>query len=66
MTVDPHVQARVVRTNGNLYLPLVNRLPRYPIPRWPAEPPVAAEALLLDIGCGWDRRSMLPSKRGEP
>src|SRR5258708_350775 len=55
MIVDPYGQERVAHTNGNLYKPLINRLSRYPISRWPAESPGATEALLLDIGCGWGR-----------
>jgi SAM-dependent methyltransferase len=62
--VDAHVQRRVARTNGNLYVPLVNRLPRYPISRWPAEPPASKDSLLLDIGCGWGRWMVSAAQAG--
>ena len=55
LIVDPYVQKHVARTNGRLYQPLVNALPRYPIPKWPF--PIAAKGteVSLDIGCGWGR-----------
>jgi SAM-dependent methyltransferase len=55
LPVDPFVQRRVARTNGNLYRPLVDKLRRYPIPAWPAGMPSSRLAPLLDIGCGWGR-----------
>jgi hypothetical protein len=30
--VDAYVQRWIAGTNGNLYVPLINKLPRYPIP----------------------------------
>lgn len=51
--VDPYVQEWVAGTNGRLYVPLINRLARYPIPECPF--PKADRQLLLDIGCGWGR-----------
>ena len=53
--VDVFVQRSVAGTNGNLYVPLINKLSRYPIPRWPAERKPVIGGLLLDIGCGWGR-----------
>src|SRR5579872_812479 len=53
--IDPYVQRWVAGTNGNLYIPLINRLKRYPIPDWPGAPAGRSPSLLLDIGCGWGR-----------
>jgi len=36
-SIDLYVQRRVARTNGKLYAPLINKLPRYPIPSGPAQ-----------------------------
>ena len=54
LAVDPYVQKHVARTNGRLYRPLVNALPRYPIPKWPF-PATKCGDVSLDIGCGWGR-----------
>jgi SAM-dependent methyltransferase/uncharacterized protein YbaR (Trm112 family) len=53
--VDPFVQRWIGGTNGRLYVPLINKLPRYPIGRWPGKPASRPSSLLLDIGCGWGR-----------
>lgn len=53
--VDAFVQRWVAGTNGNLYVPLINKLPRYPIPVWPGDRAPAGAGLLLDVGCGWGR-----------
>lgn len=53
--VDPFVQRWVAGTNGNLYVSAINKLERYPIPRWPGPRPASAGARMLDIGCGWGR-----------
>lgn len=53
--VDQYVQRWVAGTNGRLYIPLINKLPRYPIPRWPGDLPVGKPSILLDIGCSWGR-----------
>ena len=53
--VDSYVQRWVAGTNGNLYVPLINKLPRYPIPEWRAGAPRNTHEWLLDIGCGWGR-----------
>jgi SAM-dependent methyltransferase len=53
--VDAFVQRWVAGTNGNLYVPLINKLPRYPIPVWPGDRASAGADLLLDVGCGWGR-----------
>jgi ubiquinone/menaquinone biosynthesis C-methylase UbiE len=54
-TVDPYVQRWVAGTNGRLYVPLVNRLARYPIPNWPGPRASSLGAPMLDVGCGWGR-----------
>jgi tRNA G46 methylase TrmB len=54
-TVDPYEQEHVARTNGRLYRPLVNALPRYPIPNWPYPSTSKRNEVSLDIGCGWGR-----------
>jgi uncharacterized protein YbaR (Trm112 family)/SAM-dependent methyltransferase len=61
-TVDPFVQEWVAATNGRLYIPLVNRLDRYPIPSWPL--PALDRGLLLDIGCGWGRWMVAAGRHG--
>ena len=53
--VDAYVQHWIAATNGRLYVPLINKLSRYPIPRWPADGPSPTSNLLLDVGCGWGR-----------
>ena len=53
--VDPYVQRWVAGTNGNLYVPLINKLPRYPIASWPGPKPSKTGEFLLDIGCAWGR-----------
>jgi uncharacterized protein len=62
MTVDPYVQQWVAGTNGRLYIPLINRLGRYPIPDWPSPEP--GGGLMLDIGCGWGRWMVAAGRQG--
>jgi uncharacterized protein YbaR (Trm112 family)/SAM-dependent methyltransferase len=62
VTVDPYVQEWVAGTNGRLYIPLVHRLPRYPIPHWPLPEP--GRGLMLDIGCGWGRWMVAAGRQG--
>jgi 2-polyprenyl-3-methyl-5-hydroxy-6-metoxy-1,4-benzoquinol methylase len=62
--VDNYVQRWVADTNGNLYVPLINKLPRYPVPVWPGPPPAAPFSLLLDIGCGWGRWMIAAARAG--
>jgi SAM-dependent methyltransferase len=62
--VDPFVQQWIAGTNGNLYIPLVNKLSRYPIPAWPAEGESGNNRRLLDIGCGWGRWMLAGARAG--
>jgi SAM-dependent methyltransferase len=64
MKVDAFVQKWIARTNGNLYVPLINRLSRYPIPVWPAEGETGNGGRLLDIGCGWGRWTIAGARAG--
>jgi SAM-dependent methyltransferase/uncharacterized protein YbaR (Trm112 family) len=62
--VDRYVQRWVAGTNGRLYIPLINRLPRYPIPRWPAPPASPPGRRLLDVGCAWGRWMVAAGRAG--
>jgi SAM-dependent methyltransferase len=60
--VDPVVRYIVQATCGNLYKPLVRRLPRYPIPE--LRLPDGKGELFLDIGCNWGRWCIAAAKKG--
>lgn len=62
--VDAYVQRWVAGTNGQLYVPLINKLSRYPIPKWPADGASPASNLLLDVGCGWGRWMISAARAG--
>jgi len=62
VSVDPYVQEWVAGTNGRLYVPLIHRLTRYPIPEWPLPPDGCG--LVLDVGCGWGRWMVSAGRRG--
>lgn len=62
--VDAYVQRWVAGTNGNLYLPLIDRLTRYPIPRWPGQAAKPGADRLLDVGCGWGRWMLSAARAG--
>jgi SAM-dependent methyltransferase len=62
--VDPYVQRWVAGTNGNLYKPVVDKLRRYPIPKWPGPPAPGSGARMLDIGCGWGRWMVSAARAG--
>ena len=60
--IDSFVQAQIAATNGRLYIPLVGKLKRYPIPylRMPDGDGLA----FLDIGCNWGRWSIAAARKG--
>lgn len=60
--VDPVVRYMVQATCGNLYKPLLRRLPRYPIPE--LRLPEGKERLFLDIGCNWGRWCIAAARKG--
>lgn len=60
--VDEFVQGEIPYTSGILYLPVQNRLTRYPIPE--IRIPDGAGERLLDIGCNWGRWSIAAAKKG--
>ena len=62
--VDSYVQEKVTGTCGNLYQPLVRKLPRYPIPDLRVVPQDGREKAFLDIGCNWGRWSVAASRLG--
>ena len=51
--IDAVVQAVVAATCGHLYVPLIGRLKRYPIPT--IRLPEGNGEKFLDIGCSWGR-----------
>jgi 2-polyprenyl-3-methyl-5-hydroxy-6-metoxy-1,4-benzoquinol methylase len=61
-TVDPVVEQIVAATCGNLYLGLVGKLPRYPIPNFRLKN--GAGRVLVDLGCNWGRWCMAAAKEG--
>ncbi len=60
--VDEFVQSEIPYTSGILYIPLKNKLTRYPIPEFRL-PPGNGEKL-LDIGCNWGRWSIAAAQKG--
>jgi 2-polyprenyl-3-methyl-5-hydroxy-6-metoxy-1,4-benzoquinol methylase len=62
--VDAFVDDWIVNTNGNLYWRVRDRLPRYPIPRWPAREVKRSGEMLVDIGCSWGRWSFAAARAG--
>lgn len=60
--IDEFVQEEIPYTSGNLYIPIQNKLPRYPIPEtrlWQGK-----GERLLDIGCNWGRWSIAAAQKG--
>lgn len=51
--VDAYVQGEIIYTCGNLYMPLMHRLTRYPIPEFRL--PDGGGKRFLDVGCNWGR-----------
>lgn len=62
--VDESVDEWIVNTNGNLYWGVRGRLPRYPIPPWPARAAEARGETLVDIGCSWGRWTIAAARAG--
>ncbi len=60
--VDAFVQAEIPYTSGILYIPLQNKLTRYPIPEFRME--TGNGENLLDIGCNWGRWSIAAAQKG--
>lgn len=60
--VDEYVQAEIPYTCGNLYMPLLHKLTRYPIPEFRL--PTGAGERLLDVGCNWGRWTIAAARNG--
>jgi SAM-dependent methyltransferase len=59
--VDEFVQGEIPYTSGNLYIPLINKLTRYPIPDFRLREGNGER--LLDVGCNWGRWSIAAAKK---
>lgn len=60
--IDPVAAWMVAATCGNLYLDLVGRLPRYPIPELRLKN--GAGAIFVDLGCNWGRWCIAAAHEG--
>ena len=60
--IDPFVQDMIAGTNGLMYRPLIGRLDRYPVPKFPL--PKCAGKFCLDIGSSWGRWSIAAAQEG--
>lgn len=60
--VDPVVAQMIAATCGNLYLGLIGRLPRYPVPDFRLKN--GAGRVLVDLGCNWGRWCLAAAKEG--
>ena len=60
--VDPVVSQIIAATCGNLYLDLIGKLPRYPIPDFRLKN--GAGRMLVDLGCNWGRWCMAAGREG--
>lgn len=60
--VDPVVAQMIAATCGNLYLGLIGKLPRYPIPDFRLKN--GAGRVLVDLGCNWGRWCLAAAKEG--
>ena len=61
-SVDPVVAQMIAATCGNLYLGLIGKLPRYPIPDFRLKN--GAGRVLVDLGCNWGRWCLAAAKEG--
>ena len=59
--VDEFVQSEIPYTSGNLYIPIRNKLTRYPIPE--IRLPAGNGERLLDVGCNWGRWSIAAARK---
>lgn len=59
--VDEFVQSEIPYTSGNLYIPIQNKLTRYPIPE--IRLPEGNGERLLDVGCNWGRWSIAAARK---
>lgn len=60
--VDPFVQLAIAATNGQMYIPLIGKLSRYPIPEQRLPPGQGKR--FLDIGCNWGRWCVSAARKG--
>ena len=60
--VDEFVQGEIPYTSGILYIPVQNKLTRYPIPEFRL--PQGNGERLLDVGCNWGRWSIAAAQKG--
>ncbi len=60
--IDPVVSQIIAATCGNLYLDLVGKLPRYPIPNFRLKD--GGGRVLVDLGCNWGRWCMAAGRAG--
>jgi SAM-dependent methyltransferase/uncharacterized protein YbaR (Trm112 family) len=60
--IDPFVQKIIAGTCGIMYIPLIGKLTRYPIPDLPL--PAGRGEHLLEIGCNWGRWCISAKRKG--
>lgn len=60
--IHPFVKRAVPATSGFLYLPIADKMTRYPIPELRLPP--GEGKLLLDVGCNWGRWSIAAAQKG--
>lgn len=60
--IDPVVAQMIAATCGNLYLDLVGKLPRYPIPNFRLKD--GKGRLMVDLGCNWGRWCFAAAREG--
>lgn len=60
--IHPFVKRAVPATSGFLYLPIADKMTRYPIPELRLPP--GEGKLLLDVGCNWGRWTIAAAQKG--